>query len=761
MIKSITSLQDFGIFKNYSKPRELEDFSKFNLIYGWNGSGKSTLSKVFESISKGHIISDFPDATLKIDTDAGVIDNKNLIRRDLDVCVFNSNFIKENINWDSLVKSILLISKEKIEEKKIWKERKETHKTKSDLLENKIREKQKLDEDIQKQLSAIAKNIKSRFQILDSTDNYYVSYNRSKVQIKITSNREEIRSGSLLLSEEALKKIQQAVSPKFKPTIQYTLNTASHQNYKKLAENLNSLFRETAISTSIEHLLENPALQSWIETGLAIHKNQTDCEFCGNQISIDRLKLLNDHFSESFKAFKARLTNATQWLQDITVLKPPKIATTELYEEFTFDIPSLETEADVAVDTINKHLQAWKSTLDQKIENPFDTTLAISTPPENLFETYNRSSREIQKKINSHNEKAENFNNEITSSKSALELHFLSEEVRDSEYMRSEETSKTLDTPIDTLGKELRDLNAEISNLEKQLNNESIGAEDFNRALHRFLGRDSISLNFDNTQKGYKILRTPENLPAKNLSEGEKNAIGLIYFLTKLSENERDIKNSIIVFDDPVSSFDSNNLFNAHSFLREHCQNAKQLFLLTHSFNYFKLARDWLAAKNKRTDPAAPPKIKSRFYCVDATLTTPRISAIKNAPNTLTNFNSEYHFLYSTLKQYTEEKTLSMEASFSVANMSRKILESFLTFKYPHGRGDFRGLMDQAISDPAKCERIYRFINKYSHNQVIDFDDSASDNIAAESEFIVRDIFEEIRRLDSTHYAGMEKAIAV
>jgi wobble nucleotide-excising tRNase len=124
MIKSITTLQSFGIFKNYSKPPELEEFSKFNLIYGWNGSGKSTLSKVFECLSKGHIISDFPDATLKIDTDIGSIDNKNLIRRDLDVCVFNSNFIKENINWDSLVKSILLISKEKIEEKKTWKEKK-------------------------------------------------------------------------------------------------------------------------------------------------------------------------------------------------------------------------------------------------------------------------------------------------------------------------------------------------------------------------------------------------------------------------------------------------------------------------------------------------------------------------------------------------------------------------------------------------------------------------------------------------------------
>lgn len=342
----------------------------------------------------------------------------------------------------------------------------------------------------------------------------------------------------------------------------------------------------------------------------------------------------------------------------------------------------------------------------QKIDNPFDTQLVIETPPSSIFEKFNSSATAINEKIIAHNDKAENFNNEIASAKTALELHFLSEEIRDSEFKKIEDGAKSLLNPIAELGKEIQTLNSEINELEKQLNNESIGADNFNDALHRFLGRDSISLRFDTTQKGYKILRIPENLPARNLSEGEKNAIGLIYFLTKLSENERDIKNSIVVFDDPVSSFDSNNLFNAHSFLRDRCQDAKQLFLLTHSFNYFKLARDWLAGKNKKTDAAHLPIIKSRFYSIDASLTAPRVASLKNAPPSLTNFNSEYHFLYSTLRQHLETQTLSMEVSFSVANMSRKLLEAFLTFKFPHGRGDFRSLMDQAITEPANAKEF-------------------------------------------------------
>lgn len=117
MITSIAKLENFGIFESYSKPASLEDFTQYNLIYGWNGSGKSTLSKIFECIAKGQIIEDFPEGTLTVKTSTGTITNRNISSKPLDLCVFNSNFIKENINWDSIVKSILLISEDKIEEK--------------------------------------------------------------------------------------------------------------------------------------------------------------------------------------------------------------------------------------------------------------------------------------------------------------------------------------------------------------------------------------------------------------------------------------------------------------------------------------------------------------------------------------------------------------------------------------------------------------------------------------------------------------------
>ncbi|MCQ6493248.1 AAA family ATPase, partial [Vibrio parahaemolyticus] len=76
---------------------------------------------------------------------------------------------------------------------------------------------------------------------------------------------------------------------------------------------------------------------------------------------------------------------------------------------------------------------------------------------------------------------------------------------------------------------------------------------------------------------------------------------------TKLEEHDNDIKNTIVVIDDPVSSFDSNHLFHSYSFLKKHCEKAKQLFVMTHNFSYFKFVREWMLKKNKMSKQ--PPVI--------------------------------------------------------------------------------------------------------------------------------------------------------
>lgn len=42
MINKIKKIRNLGIFSDFKWPDALENFKRFNLIYGWNGSGKTT-----------------------------------------------------------------------------------------------------------------------------------------------------------------------------------------------------------------------------------------------------------------------------------------------------------------------------------------------------------------------------------------------------------------------------------------------------------------------------------------------------------------------------------------------------------------------------------------------------------------------------------------------------------------------------------------------------------------------------------------------
>src|SRR5699024_10114999 len=251
-----------------------------------------------------------------------------------------------------------------------------------------------------------------------------------------------------------------------------------------------------------------------------------------------------------------------------------------------------------------------------------------------------------------------------------------------------------------------------------------------------------------------------------NLSEGEKTAIAFVYFITKLKENDNKIENTIVVVDDPVSSFDSNHLFHAYSFLRSNCDKANQLFVFTHNFTYFKLLRDWFEGVNRNRRRKNPPRDPNAFfYTIEPSTVVPRQSTFKDADSSLINYNSEYHYIFSKLHAYKDNPALSRDEAFLTANLARKLLESFFSFKFPKYLVDIAqfmncGLTGCKITDEATKEKIYRFINKYSHSAVIEINEDSSENLLGESQNVIGDIFTWLQEVDETHYSEMLEVIA-
>ena len=155
------------------------------------------------------------------------------------------------------------------------------------------------------------------------------------------------------------------------------------------------------------------------------------------------------------------------------------------------------------------------------------------------------------------------------------------------------------------LKKEMGDLTTEISALNKHNANTEAAIDSINKIL-----RDSGFQGFSIRAKAgvenvYEVIRE-EGSVAENLSEGERNFIAFLYFYHQVrgSMSSEELKEKIVVIDDPVSSMDSTALFLVSAIVREMinvCRNnteylnpkvpgdyIKQLFVLTHNVYFHR-----------------------------------------------------------------------------------------------------------------------------------------------------------------------------
>ncbi|WP_085918752.1 AAA family ATPase [Halomonas sp. CSM-2] len=761
-IKNIPKLKQFGIFQNHINANA-KDFGKYNLFYGWNGSGKSTLSAVFRCIENKANPVKFPSSEFTITVDGGTaITQANITEADLNVYTFNQDFIDENISWDSIVKSILLVDKTKIEERKRLEELQEKQKIDSEAYVKKSEKIKKLTDAVSKFGTDSARHIKTSLQSIDTTDRYYLNYDKRKFEGFIANNLEAMKTGDPLLDEGKIIELTNAAKPDQKNPVSFTQQTVNQATFIKAKERLDDLLNTSVVSKTIQRLVENSDIKSWVETGLYLHKrhDKNECEFCGNTITEERSKQLEAHFNDDYKAFQDRLIKADDWLANQYIQAPVLPAESDFYEEFKKEYSEACTALEEAITSLNEEISAWHTILKEKTRNPLEIGLTIEVINESSVKAFNDAMTAIGATVGKHNHKSGNFKEETDKAKKQLELHYATTEVKSFYYHEKKKEVVDRTAENDKLKAAINGRASEIQSLEDSLSNESLGADKFNESLHKFLGRSELTLRFSPMKKGYEILRNDSDPVDGNLSEGEKTAIAFVYFITKLKENDNNIEDTIVVVDDPISSFDSNHLFHAYSFMKINCEKAKQLFVLTHNFTFFKLVRDWISRKNKRDNQNI-----ANFYVVKANNERPRASTYADAEPALTLYNSEYHYIFSRLHSLKNQQVLETDDYFLAANLSRKLLEAFLSFKFPKNRGNFSNLFNTAVSSSANPEdegkeKIRKFINEYSHNDLIETNEDFVENLIGEGVSVVSDIFDWINELDEKHYQEMVDVVS-
>ncbi|PHS72609.1 MAG: hypothetical protein COB22_04550 [Cycloclasticus sp.] len=735
MITKITKIKNLGLFNDYSADAALLDFKKFNLLYGWNGTGKTTLSELFTAFNDG-ALKDYPSLEYQFKADGQTYSQNTPY--DKNIRVFNQKYIAENVDVISgSAKSIFILGKENKDLIEVIKQdekilngdpEKEGDLGKIKELFSKEQELKTKEKEKNTKFTDVARIISANTSGVSARNYNKGNAERAFNQLKNTS----------LLSKEEIQQNSTTLKQQQKSTLTL-INTDITKNIEQIILDSRSVLEKTVETVIIERLKEHADISLWVENGIKLHKEKesTTCEFCNQPLPESRIPDLLSYFNDADKALKTEIDILLDKIRQLysSIDKLSILDKANLYDEFQISYEAAIKEVNHhKTDLLSKVEDLGKKVKDKKQHTTEKLTLTISIDDSVFLDAMITANSFIT----ACNAKTNSFTKTKAVAEKKLENHYLSEIHDDIEKLTK--LISSLETDIQHLnsGNPDKDDEVGIQSIQDRIveNKTKVSAsgtacDEINKQLQTFLGRNELS--FEVVEEGYIIKR--KGKPAKNLSEGEKTAIAFVYFTIHLQDQDFDIQNGIIVIDDPISSMDSNSIFQAFSFLKNAVKGAQQIFILTHNFDFLKLILGWLK------------RMPSKFYMIKNSYneSNDRVARIEPLDKLLTSYNSEYQYLFNLLSNFSSDGTIA--SVYHIPNIARKTLEYFLMIMIPNSDKMF-SKMEQLDFDETKKTAIYKFTNDQSHITGGGFDPS----LVPECQNNVKYLLEMIEKLFPAHY---------
>jgi wobble nucleotide-excising tRNase len=744
MLKAVEKIKKLGTYKDYIKSADFNEFSIKNLIYGWNYSGKTTLSRIFSSLENKSLHPDFKECEFTINTNEGKITEKNLSECNLLVRVFNSDFTNNNLFFDSgSANAILLLGKESEEaQKKIGGLSDRLNKcivtTKS--LNKRITEHSN---SIQETKTKIAENIRQRLKIYPYT------------AFHIGNDIPAIKSlGSQLLKDKELADaIELALTPDSKKPTEVPKITATPSIDALYKETIEVMIATPTLSNTIKHLHDNPELEIWIENGLHFHPEPGICEFCGNEVNEQRLDILRSHFSKDFAAHKAKVQELLDRIK-IAELKIELPKSMEINAQFreAYDLACIPLSKQI--EKFNQSIQKLILEITGKLENP---RKAMNPSPiaENLAEDVVKTIESINTILSENNQLSVNFVSERATATQKAKYHFVQGAADTLESNRWAIKITLLEKRISKLSLFLSKLKHEISHLQAEISQAQQGGEKINERLISMLGNDAVQIKVirdKDNQERFQLTRRDGGV-AKYLSDGERTAIAFSYFITKLKElSPTDFKNAIVYIDDPISSLDSNHIFQVTAaindlFFVKDASNSwkttcKQLFISTHNFEFFNLVRE-----------LKPNNSHSKLYLIKRT--SDGHSHLENMPKSLAQYNSEYQYIFDCVYRfYKSEQKADYQDLIILPNVLRRFVELYTFSRIPSQKDVTVDHRADELFGKERAKSILKFLHTFSHGNSIERI-SGNNELIFLLEDTVKAVFDELQKNDERHWGAL------
>ncbi|MBK0327752.1 AAA family ATPase [Rhodobacteraceae bacterium F11138] len=752
MLTTIESVDALGVFDKYRKDASLGPFERFNVLYGMNGSGKTTLSRLFLSLNAGENES-YPELKYTVSSSDGQFkQGQNFPRK---VRVFNSDYVESNIGEiEGQLNPIFIVG----EENKTLVSQIEADEAKLASLEaeQKLKEgeKSKLELARGKVFTDIAKIIAS-----DTSGQVTRTYRKPEAEkayaalkAAATLTDEELAVHSTTLRQSSLEKVPKLDIGKVSLDRDgAAIDVPVLEAIAELTITVQALCLRTSDSLAVKRLQENPDIAAWVEKGLSLHhdhKSET-CEYCLQPIPQQRLEELAKHFNDSDRLLKEEIEVVIDVLASlrarIEALAYP--ARAQLYEELRDDLKGATATLKTSQKTALTHLdEALKSLKDKLVRRTEAVESGLSEYDSAPFVTSLGALNEV---LDRHNKKTEDFEKHASDARAAIETHHLSAIGPDvTKYDTDIQALKDRLTVIadgdPSKGEHgISALRGSITANRAKVSNTAEAAERLSGLLQTFLGRDE--LKFEPEGDGYRIMRGSQ--AATRLSEGEKTAITFIYFIVQLEDQDFDITEGIVVIDDPISSLDSNSVYQAFSFLKNSVKDAKQVFLLTHNFDFLKLLLNWL-----NNIPKSKKQTSHYMLLCNIQADGTRTALIKPLDKELRQNESEYSWLFKQLYNFRSDGSIA--GSYHIPNIARKVLEAFLDFYYPASETLYKKL-ERVEFDAIKKTALMKFANDLSHPTGKGFDPA----LVPETQKNVRYLLEMIETVSPIHFKSLKDSI--
>jgi len=656
----IESIQIANVATYDKQPQVLSELSKINFLYGSNGSGKTTVTRVIAEETN------FPTCAIKWKGGTK-----------LRTMVYNRDFVIKNFNPSTELRGIFTLGEKDIEiSKKIA-----AAKTELETLTKKS-------EALTAALYGLDGVSGKHGELATTNENFklacWAAYTKHKAKLAtafdgVRNSKESFRdrviqeNTSNVAVLQKLEYLEEKALTVFGPAPTAELLISSVQAPKLADYETDPVLIKKVLGkddVDIAAMIKRLGSSDWVRAGRTFYAvSEKVCPFCQQSTTSAFTKSLNDYFDEAFladtKAIEDLFTNYTTETARIQIEINAILATPSKFlnvEKLKIEKALLDTK--IALNTqklVNKKKEPSQVV---ELESLGNVLLNIST----LIEESNLRSID-------HNTTVTNLVQEKSRLTSQVWKYICQTEL--ATVLTTYVTDKTnqdkaisgINATITAAKEEIRVKSEEIKKLERNTTSVQPTIDAINAVLSSF-GFRGFTLAKADDDICYKLIRADGSDAKETLSEGERTFITFLYFyhLLKGSNSETGLTdNRVVVFDDPVSSLDSDVLFIVSSLIKELFEelragtgNIKQIFVFTHNVYFHKEV-----TFNSRRNGNIAMKSEETFWVIRKSNSLSQLESHSTNP-----IKTSYELLWSEVRRPDR-------SNLTIQNTLRRILENY------------------------------------------------------------------------------------